>query len=81
MTCRDEVLDAIQAIRGQGGSEIFTVQQIIDEMRRRGTSYDETTIRTHITSRMCVNAPDNHAVVYRDLERVARGEYRMASPD
>lgn len=77
MTCRDEVLDAIRVIRDHREAEIFTVQEVIDEMRQRGTSYEESTIRTHITSRMCANAPDHHAVVYPDIERVGEGEYRL----
>ena len=30
---------------------------------------------------MCVNSPDHHAVQYGDLERVARGLYRLRSGD
>jgi len=26
---------------------------------------------------LCTNAPDNHAVTYRDIERTDRGEYRL----
>lgn len=54
-----------------GGSEI------IEEMDRRGSRYKESTIRTHVVSRMCVNAPDHHAVAYGDLERVQFGLYRQ----
>jgi hypothetical protein len=32
---------------------------------------------TRATSRMCPNAPDDHAVVYRDLVRVGDGRYRL----
>ena len=28
---------------------------------------------------MCTNAPDHHAVVYDDLERVGPGMYRLRS--
>jgi hypothetical protein len=28
-------------------------------------------------SRMCVNAPDHHATVFRDIERVDLGRYRL----
>lgn len=46
-------------------------------MRHNGTPYTDSTIRTHIVSKMCMDAPDHHAVVYQDLERVGRGLYRL----
>lgn len=49
---------------------------MIDELRRRGSTYATSTIRTHVVSRMCANAPDHHARTYDDLERVADGRYR-----
>lgn len=38
--------------------------------------YKEPTIRTHVTSRMCIDASDHHATVYADLNPVDRGVYR-----
>jgi hypothetical protein len=78
MGVREEILDAIPAIRSRRGSEVFTPQDVVDELRRRGSKYGDSTIRTHVVSRMCRDAPVNHAVVYADLERVDRGEYRLA---
>jgi hypothetical protein len=78
MTCRDEVLDAIDAILRRSGRDRFTVAEVVDEMARRGTEYAESTIRTHVTSRMCANAPHHHGVVYGDLLRVGRATYRLA---
>ena len=49
-------------------------------MRRRGTSYAEGPIRTHVTSRMCANAPDHHAVTYPDLRRDDYDTYRLNRP-
>jgi hypothetical protein len=46
---------------------------VIDELLRTGTRYKPSTIRTHIVSRMCANAPDHHASTYDDPERVADG--------
>lgn len=71
MIARDEIL---QALDGLG--DTFTPDEVIQEMRRRDSSYAESTIRTHVVSRMCSNAPDNHAKTYDDLERVADGLYR-----
>ena len=53
--------------------------EVLDELRRRQSRYAESTIRTHIVSRMCANAPDNHATTTSDLIRVAHGLYRAAS--
>lgn len=79
MTARDDILAALPAIRHRTGSNTFTAQDVIDQLNRVGTSYAESTIRTHITSRMCANAPHNHARVYADLERVEPGRYRARS--
>jgi DNA-binding transcriptional regulator YhcF (GntR family) len=76
-TCRDEILETIRTLGRRSQTDRFTIQQVINEMNAKGTTYSENTIRTHIASRMCRDAPDNHAVVYDDLERVGRGEYRL----
>ena len=77
MTARDEILAVLPllAVRTQDGT--FTPQDVVDELRRRGSSYAPSTIRTHVVSRMCAEAPDHHAVTYSDLERVDAGRYRM----
>lgn len=77
MTARDEILDALPALRARLGSDVFTPADVIEELQRRGTRLADSTIRTHVVSRMCTDAPDNHAVVYDDLERVGRGQYRQ----
>lgn len=74
---REEVLDALPAVRVRLGSDVFSPADVVREMTRRGTKYSVATIRTHVTSRMCRDAPTNHAVVYADLERVGRGLYRQ----
>jgi hypothetical protein len=74
MTARLEILDAARALTARGQSP-FSPQQLIQEVQRRGTQYAESTLRTHIVSAMCVNAPEHHAVRYPDLYRVDRGQY------
>ena len=76
-TCRDEILECARQVLRQSKRHTFTIPEIIECMQNRHTRYPETTIRTHIVSRMCANAPENHAVTYRDLERVERGEYKL----
>jgi hypothetical protein len=80
MTARAEILAAIPAVRARTGSDIFTPQDVIDELARRRSPYAPSTIRTHIVSRMCSEAPDHHARGYHDLERVGPGRYRVRSP-
>jgi hypothetical protein len=38
---------------------------------------DAATVRTHVASRCCVNAPAHHASRYRYFRAVARGRYRL----
>jgi hypothetical protein len=76
MTARDEILDALPVICSRTVDGTFTPEDVIDGLRRRGSTYAPSTIRTHVVSRMCANAPDHHARTYDDLERVANGRYR-----
>lgn len=80
MSCRDEILKCVSKILQRTGKEEFTMQEVIDYMRRTGSKYKESTIRTHIASRLCANAPVHHAVTYDDLERTDRGTHRIKKP-
>jgi hypothetical protein len=77
MTCRDEILDCTRQITANKGENFFSIQDILDNMHQMHTRYEDSTIRTHITSRMCANAPQNHAVKYNDLERIGHGLYKL----
>ncbi len=77
MSCRDEILICARKLFHQSGRDVFHISDILDEMNRLGTIYPESTIRTHVTSRMCANAPKNHPHKYNDLIRVARGKYKL----
>lgn len=76
MTCRQEILDAFAVLERRHGRAVFSPAELVAEVLARGSRHPESTIRTHIVSAMCVNAPANHAVRYPDLERVDRGLYR-----
>lgn len=75
MSCREEILIAARTMSRR--SDEFSIEEVIGELRRRGSHYSELTIRTHVASRMCSNAPDNHATTYNDLVRVSPGRYRL----
>lgn len=77
-TAREQILAAIDRIT-TGPADSFTVSQVVAELKSSGTDLAESTIRTHVTSRMCGDAPDNHGKTYDDLERVDRGVYRLRS--
>ena len=81
MTCRDEILSAFDTLSRRTGRDAFGPAEIVSEMQLNGTTYAESTIRTHIISRMCANASDHHAVVYQDLERVAPGPAQLRSAE
>lgn len=77
ITCREEILRCARKIVEVKGHNEFQIADILQCMKSSGTSYEESTIRTHITSKMCINAPDHHAKVYDDLERVGHGIYKL----
>jgi len=79
MTARDEILDVARDLATRSADRTFTVQQVVSEMFRRGSTYRESTIRTHVVSRMCTNAPNHHAVVFDDFVRLEHGCYVLAS--
>ena len=75
-TAREQILAVLDEFL-RDPTETFTVQDVVNALDRRGTELTESTIRTHVTSRMCADAPDNHGTTYNDLERVGRGTYRL----
>lgn len=77
MTCRDEVVFAVQSIVKGRGVNRFTVSEVVEYMMARKTPYQESTIRTHIVSKCCINSPRHHAVVFNDFERVEHGVYKL----
>jgi hypothetical protein len=75
-SCREEVLAAFKRLERRQGRTDLELADVVAEVLASNTVYAESTIRTHITSRMCGNAPDHHATTFDDLERVDRGVYR-----
>jgi hypothetical protein len=73
---RAEILAAIDAIVTRSGGETFEFNDVLVEMRLRGSTYADSTVRTMVTSHMCANAPDHLAKTFDDLERVGRGLYQ-----
>lgn len=75
-TCRDAVLLAMLTLERRTQRTDFQLQEIVREVQSHTKRYPETTIRTHVTSVMCADAPMHHQNHTDDLERVERGKYR-----
>ena len=65
---RGAILDAVRDILTRSGSETFMAQQVVDELERLGSPYAEGTVRTMISSHLCIQGY---------LVRVDRGLFRM----
>ncbi len=77
-SCHEKVLEAVRAIIAEKGKNEFRVGEVQDYFIQHGIKgCAPQTIDTHIRSRCCANAPDNHAVTYAYFERVGRGRYRL----
>lgn len=77
-SCHNKVLAAVRAIVAAKGENEFRVGEVQDYFEHQGIGgCTPQTIDTHIRSRCCANAPDNHAVTYAYFERVGRGLYRL----
>lgn len=75
---RAEILHAIAAITTRSGRETFELTDVVQEMARRHSVYAESTVRTMVTSHMCVTSMGAGSDKHADLERVGRGVYRLA---
>jgi len=76
-TCREEILHAVNLIVNSKGKNEFTVHEVIRYMFENNTVYKESTIKTHINSKCCINAPNHHGTLYNDFKRVEPGLYRL----
>ncbi|AIF45693.1 hypothetical protein [Virgibacillus sp. SK37] len=76
-SCRDEMLQVVKQLVKTKGKNEFSAQEVLDEMRSAGTSYKESTIRTHLTSKCCVGTKQHHQTVYDDYARIGHGLYAL----
>ena len=70
-----QVLDAARRLTNNG-KKPFTLPEIVAAL----PVLNEGTVRTHVSSRCCVNAPDNHQHRWPYFYRVRRGLYRLRAP-
>jgi predicted RNase H-like HicB family nuclease len=73
MSVQAEVLEAVGRICVERGAWLFVPEEVVRALPHLNPS----TVRTHIVSRCCVNAPANHAHRLGYFRRVRRGEYEL----
>ncbi len=73
MHVHDEVLNAAKRVGNQRGNWTFTPDEIVKLL----PDLNQHTVRTHIGSRCCVNAPTNHPHKWDYFRRVERGRYEV----
>jgi predicted RNase H-like HicB family nuclease len=69
----EDVLRAVQESCRRRGTWRFEIKEIVETL----SQLNERTVRTHIASRCCVNAPVNHLHKWDYFRRVARGQYEL----
>jgi predicted RNase H-like HicB family nuclease len=76
MAIHDEVLSAARRICRERGEKSFHVADIVHALPH----LNPRSIRTHVVSRCCINAPKNHPHKWAYFRRVGRGEYIILNP-
>src|SRR5687768_13548152 len=73
MAAHEEILAAVRRIAGARADWTFTTDEIV----RALPHLNPGTVRTHITSRCCSNAPKNHPHKWDYFRRIERGRYEL----
>ena len=76
MPVHEQVLAVAKRLSDASVDGTFTPIQVVEALPH----LNESTVRTHVVSRCCVNAPGNHAVRYAYFRRVERGIYKIEPP-
>lgn len=69
----EEVLRTALRLCRERGDWAFTPNEIVLAL----PYLNESSVRTHIVSRCCVNAPSNHTHRWKYFKRMARGHYQI----
>jgi predicted RNase H-like HicB family nuclease len=76
MAIHDEILETARRMCRERGERSFRVSDIVQALPHLNPS----SVRTHVVSRCCVNAPKNHPHKWDYFRRTGRGEYVILSP-
>ncbi len=74
MAIHDQVLAAAQRLSALQPDRTFSVAEIVAAL----PDLNAGTVRTHVCSRCCVDAPPHHGSRWSYFERVGQGRYRLA---
>jgi hypothetical protein len=66
-------LDVLDAARRVAEHSVFGLGAVVDALPHLNPG----TVRTHVASRCCVNAPKHHEVRYPYFKALGRGRYRI----
>jgi predicted RNase H-like HicB family nuclease len=72
----EQVLEAARRLCRERGSWTFAAAEVV----RALPHLNESSVRTHIVSRCCVEAPKNHPHKWDYFSRVRRGVYEIRTP-
>ena len=75
MANHEEILAAARRLCLERATNAFTPDDIVRALPHLNAG----TIRTHVTSRCCVNAPKNHPHKWDYFKRVGRGRYEIVA--
>jgi hypothetical protein len=75
MHIHEEVLLAASRLCQERGQKTFRAVDVV----RALPHLKESSVRTHVVSRCCVNAPKNHPHKWPYFRRLARGEYEIVA--
>ena len=75
-TVHEEVLKAANEIACARPDWTFTPGEVVARLRH----LNENSVRTHVVSRCCKNAPRNHAHRWGYFRRLSRGTYQIEAP-
>ncbi len=69
----------MHTLAAREGGDTFPIWEIVDEVYANGSHHPVSTIRQRISYMMCHEAPEIRGTIYfyHDLERVARGHYKL----
>ena len=73
MAAHEEILDVARKIAATQPDWSFSADDIV----RALPHLNPGTVRTHVTSRCCTNAPKNHPHKWDYFKRIARGRYQL----
>ena len=76
MSVHESILSAATTICSDRGGWEFSAEEVVRALPQLRPG----TVRTHVTSRLCVNAPAHHAHRWPYFRRVRRGTYEVMPP-